>query len=145
MSRNRKEERTMRAAMIVVWALVWAGSAAAADLSVKLSGIKSADGKVHVQLFSDPDAFPDGNPDQKQVVAANPEGVTVTFESLEPGEYAVGAFHDANDNGKLDANFMGMPTEDVGNSGEKALAKPGFEKSKFTVGEDDLAIGFVLR
>lgn len=126
-------------------ALLASGPVAAADLTVKLSGIKSADGTVRVQLFSKPDAFPDGTPDQQQNLPASTDGVTATFEDLAPGEYAVGAYHDANDNGKLDANFMGMPTEDVGNSGEKALAKPGFEKSKFAVGEDDVGIAFVLR
>lgn len=126
-------------------ALMVSGPVLAADLTVKLSGIKSTDGSVRVQLFSQADAFPDGAPDQQQVLPASTDGVTATFKDLAPGEYAVGAYHDANDNEKLDANFMGMPTEDVGNSGEKALAKPGFEKSRFTVGTDDVGIGFVLR
>lgn len=126
-------------------ALLVSGPAAAADLTVKLSGIKSTDGSVRVQLFSKADAFPDGTPDQEQTLPASTDGVTATFKDLAAGEYAVGAFHDANGNGKLDANFMGMPTEDVGNSGEKALAKPGFDKSKFAVGADDVAISFVLR
>ncbi|MEC9341416.1 MAG: DUF2141 domain-containing protein [Pseudomonadota bacterium] len=117
----------------------------AADLTVQLTGIKSADGTVLVQLFTDPAQFPDGTADQEIRLPASEDGVAATFTGLAPGTYAVGAYHDANENGKLDANFMGMPTEDVGNSGEVALAKPGFEKSSFELGEQDHTISFVLR
>lgn len=114
----------MRALALATGLLLTCGTAAAADLTVKLGGIKSADGKVYVQLFgaADAAAFPDGKPLQEQQIAADTAGVSATFSGLAAGDYAVGAFHDANGNGKLDANFMGMPTEDVGNSGEKALA-----------------------
>ena len=122
-----------------------AGSCYAADLTVELTGIKSPDGIVLVQLFTDPAQFPDGTADREIRLPASEDGVTATFTELAPGTYAVGAYHDANENGKLDANFMGMPTEDVGNSGEVALAKPGFEKSSFELGEQDQTISFVLR
>lgn len=131
--------------LVAIGALALVGQAQAADLTVELSGIKSAEGVVRVQVFSEAAAFPDGKPDQEQLLPANTAGVSATFTGLAAGEYAVAAYQDANENGKLDANFMGMPTEDVGNSGETALAKPGFEKSKFAVGEDNLTIKFVLR
>ena len=34
--------------------------------------------------------------------------ITYTFDDLKEGIYAVSIFHDENDNGKLDANFMGF-------------------------------------
>jgi uncharacterized protein (DUF2141 family) len=36
---------------------------------------------------------------------------SVVFTNLEPGTYAIIAFHDENDNGKLDENGWGVPTE----------------------------------
>lgn len=137
----------MRALALAMGVLAGCGTAAAADLTVKLGGIKSAEGEVYVQLFSAADAaaFPDGPPSQEQRVPADTAGVSATFTGLAAGDYAVGAFHDTNGNGKLDANFMGMPTEDVGNSGEKALAKPGFEKSKLSLGDAATEISITLR
>ena len=129
----------------IIIGLLIAGGSSAADLTVELTGIKSPEGSVLVQLFTDPAQFPDGTADEEVRLPANENGVTATFTGLAPGTYAVGAYHDANENGKLDANFMGMPTEDVGNSGEVALAKPGFEKSSFELGEQNQTISFVLR
>jgi hypothetical protein len=36
------------------------------------------------------------------------------IENLQPGEYAVFALHDGNGNGKVDSNFVGVPTEGFG-------------------------------
>ena len=38
----------------------------------------------------------------------------VVFAGLPPGEYAVAAFHDADGDGKLAQNIVGMPTEGFG-------------------------------
>src|SRR5262245_1677102 len=34
------------------------------------------------------------------------------FQRVPEGIYGISAFHDENDNGKIDTNFLGMPTED---------------------------------
>ena len=38
---------------------------------------------------------------------------TFRFTDIPPGTYAIGVFHDANSNGKLDT-FMGIPREGYG-------------------------------
>lgn len=64
--------------------------------------------------------------------ASNP---TLNITGLPPGEYAVSAIHDENDNRKLDKSFIGMPTEGVAfsNNAKIAFGPPKFEKVRFRV------------
>ncbi len=39
------------------------------------------------------------------------------FEDISPGTYALAVIHDENGNGKLDTNWVGIPTEGYGFSG----------------------------
>jgi uncharacterized protein (DUF2141 family) len=75
----------------------------------------------------------------KKVVAsatARATGATVlcSFSKIQPGTYGLSAFHDQNSNGKLDTNFLGMPTEDycASNNARGVLGPPSFDDAKFT-------------
>lgn len=66
---------------------------------------------------------------------------TVTFEDLEPGDYAIICFHDKNDNDKMDFQESGMPMEDYGASNNVlTMGPPQYEDAKFTVSDKDLKI-----
>jgi len=56
------------------------------------------------------------------------------FRGIPAGTYGLSAFHDKNGNGKLDTNFLGMPTEDycASNNARGFMGPPSFEDSKFT-------------
>jgi uncharacterized protein (DUF2141 family) len=57
-----------------------------------------------------------------------------SFDDLPPGRYAIKLYHDANGNGELDTNMMGLPTEAYGFSGEGgSMGPPPFEKAAFEV------------
>jgi uncharacterized protein (DUF2141 family) len=55
------------------------------------------------------------------------------FERVPPGTLGISAFHDENSNGKLDTNFVGMPTEDYCASREArgTFGPPSFDDAKF--------------
>jgi UDP:flavonoid glycosyltransferase YjiC (YdhE family)/uncharacterized protein (DUF2141 family) len=55
------------------------------------------------------------------------------FTSVAPDVYAISAFHDENDNQRLDTNFLGIPTESWCTSrGAKAyFGPPSFDDAKF--------------
>ena len=62
------------------------------------------------------------------------ETVRVIFANLEAGDYAVMLFHDANSNGELDSNMLGIPSEGYGFSNNVGrFGKPDFEEAMFTV------------
>ena len=54
---------------------------------------------------------------------------------LPHGEYAIAIFVDANRNGKMDKNFLGIPKEQYGfsNNVMGRMAAPSFEQAKFEV------------
>jgi uncharacterized protein (DUF2141 family) len=55
------------------------------------------------------------------------------FSNIAPGVYSGGAFHDANDNGKLDTNWIGMPKEGVAssNNAKGRMGPPKFKDASF--------------
>ncbi|TBM99391.1 DUF2141 domain-containing protein [Hyunsoonleella flava] len=61
--------------------------------------------------------------------------VSVMFYSIPKGEYAVMAYHEVNNNGKLDTNFLGIPSEPFAfsNNAKGFMGAPKFEKAKFIV------------
>ncbi len=113
--------------VVVIAALVslTATVAQASDLKVVVDGVRSGKGAIMVALFNDASAFAADARFAGAFVTAKPGRVVVAFPELEPGTYAVSAFHDENDNDELDANFLGVPTEGYGFSNEaKGLFGP---------------------
>lgn len=67
--------------------------------------------------------------------------VTLTFENVEPGTFAIMVMHDANDNKQMDFEANGMPKESYGTSGEiNPYGPPMFEDAKFEVTNEDQEI-----
>jgi uncharacterized protein (DUF2141 family) len=64
------------------------------------------------------------------------------FEGLAPGAYAVAVVHDENGNGRLDKNFVGIPSEGYGVSNNRtyAMASPKWDESRFTLALREAAV-----
>jgi uncharacterized protein (DUF2141 family) len=97
-------------------------------LTVKLSGFESDKGKAFLQLL-------DKNEKEistKIVEIKNKEAVAI-FNNLPNEKYAVKAFHDANNNQKLDTNLLGIPKEKwgVSNNLKAKFGPPDFKKMLF--------------
>jgi uncharacterized protein (DUF2141 family) len=63
---------------------------------------------------------------------------SVTMEiDLPPGQYALSVFQDADDDGKLARNFIGLPKEPAGlsNNLRPRFGPPRFKDAVFTVGD----------
>ena len=59
---------------------------------------------------------------------------TVVFEDVPQGFFAILCFQDENNNGRMDFDSNGMPTESYGNSNNVMnFGPPEFESSKFEV------------
>lgn len=124
-----------------------AGPAAGADLTVRLDGVRSASGNVRVVLFDRAEGF--RKEDRSRAIRqapATPGAVTVAFEALAPGRYAVMAYHDENGDGALD-RFLGMiPTEGYGLSNNpEVTGPPAFEDAAFALAEDGAVITVTMR
>ncbi|MEP3210446.1 MAG: DUF2141 domain-containing protein [Maribacter sp.] len=55
------------------------------------------------------------------------------FTNIPDGVYAVSVFHDENNDGKLDTNFFGIPSEDTGSSNDAParFGPPKWKDAKF--------------
>jgi uncharacterized protein (DUF2141 family) len=136
-TRKRSDLVTRKALLSAfVLPLVLAGQVQAARLTVTIDGTRSADGYLYVALFSQPDGFPDGNYSARHTkVKAATETLTAVFDDLAPGTYAVGAYHDENNNGRLDTDFIGYPREGyaLSNGVRAALSRPRFTDAAFAI------------
>jgi uncharacterized protein (DUF2141 family) len=104
------------------------------SIEVKVMEIREAKGDIRVGLFNNEGDFLKKAVEGK-VVKASTEGVTVVFENLPEGDYAVSVLHDENGNGEMDKNVMGIPKEGFafGNNAMGTFGPPSFEKSKVVV------------
>jgi len=106
------------AGLVCTLALVSAPFAAhAADLTVLVDNVASDAGQVLVGVFDQAETFPRAMLRGERAPASTRDAsgrVKLVFTGLAPGRYALSAFHDLDDNGKLNANVMGLPTEPYG-------------------------------
>lgn len=150
----------VRAAIgLLVAALLAAAPAQAAELRLTVTGIRSDGGELLIGLYGTPEGYAKAianasngglMPDPGRVVGvsirARQGAATTVFAQLPPGRYAVIVIHDENDDGHLDANAIGVPTEGYcfGNNARGFLGAPSFEAASVTVGTDDISTAVAL-
>ena len=105
-------------------------------LEVTVNNIASAKGKVMLALFKQDNGFP-GNPKNAYLLhncRAAKGSIKLVFENIPAGTYALAIFHDADSNGKLDTNVLGIPKEDYGfsNNARPAFRAPTFKEAAFS-------------
>lgn len=117
-----------------------AGSA----LVIVIDGVRTATGRVHAEVCTRATFL-------KQCawigeVAAHAGTVTVAVPGVPPGTYAIQAYHDANGNGKLDRNWLGVPREDVAFSRLARLPfrAPTFAETAFEHGATEQRVALKL-
>ena len=121
--------------------------ACAADLTVSVSGIRATEGQILLALYDAAETFPKPGAQLQARVAQAMQGTqSFVFRDLPAGRYALVAVHDANGNGKLDRNLVGLPTEAYGfSNGAMGMASaPSFDKAAVDLAAD-AAIAISLR
>ena len=135
-------------------------SVEAGELRITVGGIRSAHGTVLIALYDSPASFGKAveasakegfliDPDRFAAVALRANAAlksAVVFSNVQPGRYAAIAFHDENGNGKLDKNFLGVPTEPYGfsNNVQGFLGPPTFDDAAMALGDSSEAIVITL-
>jgi uncharacterized protein (DUF2141 family) len=85
-------------------------------------------------------------PVQEKRVHAVKGQAELKFENIAPGVCAVSIHHDANDNGKVDTNFMAIPTEGYGYSNNAhPMRRRRFDEARFDVKGENATVEIVLR
>lgn len=104
------------------------------QVEVTIRNIEEIKGSVLVAVYDSEQTFMKKNLTSRKIEVTGNE-VTVVFENVKPGEYAITTFHDINENQKLDSNFVGLPKEPYGFSNDAmgSFGPPSFEKAKVKI------------
>ena len=113
-------------------------------LRIEVTGLQSAEGNIYIAVYDSKDTWLGKETVLEQQVviveARSEDGLVSTELGLPPGEYALSIFHDTNDNGDLDTNFIGIPNEPVAlsNNARPKFGPPKYKDAVFTLGEEPL-------
>ena len=117
-------------------------------LQVTITNIKGHKGNIIIGIYDSDENFLK-KPLDGRMTKASGDSVTVVFENLKPGKYAVSVLHDANKNKDLDKNKLGIPKEGYGfsNNVMGAMGPPSFERAQIDLTSDqkDLDIGIKMK
>lgn len=81
-------------------------------LQVEVTDVQEAGGMIWLGLYDGPDHFLDKEKAVLKGVVVERAGVyVIALEELPFGAYALAVFHDQNNNGLLDQNWLGIPKE----------------------------------
>lgn len=113
-------------------------------ITVNIDKLQSETGHILVALHTEA-TFMKGNGIENAKSKIVDGKVTVTFENVEAGEYAILVLHDANDNSQMDFEPNGMPKESFGTSNNSmSFGPPQFTSAKFNVTNKDLEMKIIL-
>jgi uncharacterized protein (DUF2141 family) len=137
-------QATVRLAILAL--ICSAAQARAADLTIRIDNVESNEGQVMVALYGGAGEWMK-RPLQTAAVEAVAGTTTVRFKDLAPGEYAFAVYHDANGNGRMDRNRMGMPVEmaTFSNDAQGFMGPAPFEAAKFVLPDAGRSLTVNLR
>lgn len=125
-----------------------AASAAAGELTVRISGLKDGTGAVAIALFDSPQAYAEGEePVRSEFLPVRGTSCEWVLSELPSGDYAIKAYHDLNGNRELDRRKFGIPAEPYGfsNNARAAFGPPTFEAARFELGGEPRTLDIELK
>ncbi len=133
-------------AALFALALTMSTVAAAADVTVTITGARSDDGIVLLSLHNEKKGFPGENALVEKKAELEDGKAKIVFKDVESGAYAIALIHDEDGNGKLKTNFIGIPKEGIGTSNnvKPRFGPPSYEKASFEVGEEPVELEIVV-
>jgi uncharacterized protein (DUF2141 family) len=114
------------------------------EVDVRIIGAVSDEGTMRIAMYIKSDGFndPENALDTASWQIENGECVGKLQMPFEIEKLAVAAYHDANGNGELDRNALGIPSERYGfsNNARGITGPPTFEESVVTIGKQAIDI-----
>jgi uncharacterized protein (DUF2141 family) len=106
-------------------------------ITLNFEGMKSDKGSLFIALYNTEDSFLK-KPIKGTIVKIVDKKATVILKDIPASVYAVSAFHDVNNNKKMDTNFFGIPKEPTGmsNDAKGFMGPPKYVDAKFEVSKN---------
>jgi len=121
-----------------IWAtLLLSLSSQAGELQLELHGKGLSGQTLKVEVFDSAASFLSDKVIRGIRAHAQGDSTRILMQNLPAGKYAVAVFADRNQNGKLDRNIAGMPTEQYGfsNDARRLFGPPSFADAAFELGD----------
>lgn len=115
-----------------------ASPVAAGTITITVTDLRNTKGVVRACMTTVENVFPRciKDPDSHRTVVDAADTVTIRFEDVAPGDYAIALLHDENEDGKANRVLGMAPKEGYGFSRDAPvrMAPPDWEDAVFTVG-----------
>lgn len=120
----------------------------AASITVNISNLKTTSGQIRCALFRSADGFPrePGRASARVIGAVAGRTAICQFSKIPAGRIAITAFHDENNNGKVDLRFGLIPKEGIGWSRNPrvSMRAPRYDEAAFEYGGTATVIAVTL-
>lgn len=108
------------------------------NLTIEVTNLKNTRGKLMISLFNSEKGFPQDTGKAYKLAMfplREANGNRFTLKDLPQGTYALAVYHDENNNGRLDKNSFGIPTEGYGFSNNvfRKFGPPPFSDASFNI------------
>lgn len=102
-------------------------------LTINVTNLTTTEGTVMVQIMQGEAQFNGEEPSIASMMSRATDEEMTFSTRLPAGEYAIRVMHDINNNGEMDSNFVGMPTEPwaMSNNAKGNFGPPRWEEAKF--------------
>jgi uncharacterized protein (DUF2141 family) len=113
------------------------------NITVTITGIRNAKGQVLISLYDKAEGFPKDRDAVVQGKAVSPDTtaqVTVVFEDLPFGDYAVAVLHDEDSSSGMTFGKFRIPKEGYcfSNNVKVRFKSPKFKKASFVLDKDNV-------
>jgi len=111
------------------------------NLILNITGFENNDGLAKIALSNSKEDYTKKGKAYKTANASiDDKKSRWIFEELPFGIYAIKVFHDENNNGELDTNFLGIPSEDYGfsNNAKGSFGPASWEDAQFKFDKDSM-------
>jgi outer membrane protein len=124
-------------ALFAITSMPWLSKAEAAELIISIDN-PPVNGTVIAMLFNTSSTFVDLRDPVKVITLPSGGTAPGRIPDLARGEYALVVYHDENGNGRLDENFIGIPSEPLGFSNRYwPQGPPTFTSAAFKLEADE--------
>ncbi|BDW81029.1 hypothetical protein MACH24_04670 [Erythrobacter sp. Dej080120_24] len=126
-----------------------AAPAAAGTVTITVTDLRNSEGVVRACMTTVESVFPRcaKDPNSYRTVVPAGETVTIRFNNVRPGEYAIALLHDENEDGKANRVLGMAPREGFGFSRDAPvrMAPPEWDDAVFTVGTASQRVTIKMR
>lgn len=116
---------------------------------LSVTNLANKTGKLYIGWYANAESYKAKNKAaiSRVVEVSESKEVSIAFEHVPPGMYAIAIFFDENNNGKMDTNLLGIPKEKYGFSNNvfPLMRAASYKEASFPVTEKEASLTIHLK